>query len=264
VKAHAPGEFNDTIMSGGVQRDYILHVPPQYDGSEPTPLVMLFHGYTLAGRSMLDYSEFGVVADSEGFLLVAPTATGDPHRWNAFPLSADVDDVAFVNDLVDELEAELCIDSARIFATGYSNGGGMSMTLACELPDRVKAVGLVAATFQTCTPHVPAIAFHGTEDPLVQFEGGRLLGPVRESVAKWAEALQCNPQAQVSRIGDHIELSSYDDCTGSDVDGAVQLYTVEGGGHTWPGATLFGDPAATTQEINASELIWEFFAHSPQ
>jgi len=275
AKARPAGEFDQTVMSGGIERVYILHVPPGYDGTEPTPLVMLFHGFALAGRSMLDYSELGTVADSEGFLLVAPTGTGDPHRWNSSLAPGGADDVLFVNDLLDKLEAELCVDTDRVFATGYSNGGGMSNKLACDVSDRVKAVGLVAAVFQPCTPKVALIAFHGTIDSLVPIEGRTGTGEtggtptlrtftfpsVPSSVTAWASALACDAEPEVTQAGEHVELSTYNGCTPGEE--AVQFYVVDGGGHTWPGAELFGDPAETTQEVDASELIWEFFASAP-
>ncbi len=259
-QAHDAGEFEQTIMSGAVERVYILHVPPSYNGRQATPLVLLFHGFALAGRSMLDYSALGAVADREGFLLVAPTGTGDPHRWNMNP-GADVDDLLFVNDLLDKLETQLCVDEARVFATGYSNGGGMSMRLACDDASRIKAVGLIAAVYLSCTPKVPLIAFHGTQDPLVAFEGGQFPA-IRDAVASWAAALQCGAQPEASKPTTHIELSVYNECSAD--DGAVQLYVIDGGGHTWPGADLFGDPAMTTQEIDASDLVWKFFAQDRQ
>jgi polyhydroxybutyrate depolymerase len=261
--AREPGEFDETIASGGIERAYILHVPPSYDGTQETPLVLLFHGFALTGRIMLDYAELGALADREGFLVVSPTGTGDPPRWNQTATPGGADDVLFVNDLLDRLNGELCIDQERTFATGYSNGGGMSMRLACDESDRIRAVGLVAAVFLDCTPKVPLIAFHGTEDPLVSFEGGS--GPggsfpaIREGVAAWATALACDTAPpDVTSAGEHVELTVYDGCSAG--DGAAQLYVVDGGGHTWPGATLFGDRAATTQEIDASELIWQFFS----
>jgi len=265
-RAHAAGEFDQTITSGGIERQYILHVPPGYDASEAMPVVLLFHGFALNGRIMLDYTELGDLADREGFLVVSPTGTGDPHFWNTLEGTGDVDDVLFVNDLLDKLNGELCIDQERTFATGYSNGGGMSARLACEEPPRVHAVGLVASVYPDCAGNVPVIAFHGTADPLVAFEGratpesgGFAFPPIRESVASLAAAVGCATEPEVTQPGPHVELSTYNGCDLG--DGAVQLYVVDGGGHTWPGgAANIGDQAATTHEIDASELIWQFFA----
>jgi polyhydroxybutyrate depolymerase len=263
------------MESGGFTRDYILHIPPGY-GSVASPLVLLFHGFALDGRVMLDYSALGSIADRENFVVVSPTGTGDPHRWNSTAGGGGADDLLFVNDLLDKLEMQLCLDPERVFATGYSNGGGMSMRLACDAYDRVKAVGLVAAVFQPCTPKAPLIAFHGTADALVAFEGrvaqatpGGTPGPessgfpaIRQAVETWAAALGCAATPNVSNPTEHVELSAYPGCSSN--NGAVQLYVVDGGGHTWPGADLFNDTTITTQEIDASELIWEFFESYPQ
>lgn len=267
-RAHAAGEFDETMTSGGVERSYILHVPTGYDGSAAMPVVLLFHGFALNGRVMLDYAELGNVADREGFILVSPTGAGDPPRWNAQDLPAGADDMLFVRDLLAKLDSELCTDPARTFATGYSNGGGMSVRLACEASDRIRAVGLVAAVFLDCTPKVPVIAFHGTEDPLVPFEGrdetspdegGGTFPAIRESVASWAAAIGCGPEPTIRQESMLVELTTYNGCQAG--DGAAQLYVVDGGGHTWPGGAVdIGDQAVTTHEIDASELIWQFFA----
>lgn len=265
-RAHEAGEFDQTITSGGMERTYILHVPTGYDGSAAMPVVLLFHGFALTGRIMLDYTALGNVADREGFILVSPTGTGDPPRWNAPDMPGGANDMLFVDDLLARLDSQLCTDPARTFATGYSNGGGMSARLACEASDRIRAVGLVAAVFLDCTPKVPVIAFHGTADPLVPFQGsgentpaggGGRFPPIREAVASWAAAIGCQAEPAITDVSAHVEMSAYNGCQAG--DGAAQLYVVDAGGHTWPGADQFGDPAMTTQEIDASELIWQFF-----
>jgi polyhydroxybutyrate depolymerase len=264
---HAAGEFDETVESGGITRDYVLHVPTGYDSSGPVPLVLLFHGFALDGRIMLDYTGLGAIADREDFAVVSPTGTGDPHRWNTAD-GLEPNDLLFVNDLLDKLEEQVCIDTTKVFATGYSNGGGMSMYLACNASDRVAAVGLVAAVYLPCTPKTPLIAFHGTEDTLVAFEGrgegeGSFSFPaISDAVASWAGALGCAATPEVGDATEHVEQTVYADCSAGG-SGAVQFYVVDGGGHSWPGATLFNNAVATTQEITASELIWEFFkSHS--
>lgn len=258
AKAHEAGEFDQTITSGGLERTYILHVPPGYDGETKMPLVVLLHGFALNGRIMLDYSGFGAIADREGFVLISPTGLGDPPRWNSRVLPQDPGDLTFLTELMDGISTMLCIDTERVFATGYSNGGGMSMRLACDIPDKIKAVGLVASVFIECAPKAPLIAFHGIQDALVGFEGGSSFPPIRDAVATWAEGLGCAAEPDVTKHNTHIELSIYNDCTSG--DGAVQFYVVDGGGHTWPGADLFNDTTITTQEIDMSELIWQFFS----
>lgn len=262
ARAHDAGEFEQTITSGGLQRNYIVHVPPGYDGSEPVPLVFLLHGFALTGRIMLDYTLLGDVADREGFIIVAPNGTGDPQFWNAREDASGPDDVLFVDDLIDSLSADLCIHAERVFATGYSNGGGMSIRLACDRPERIRAVGVVASIFIECASDVPLLAFHGVQDPLVSFDGGEMFPSIREAAASWAEAMGCSPDPELVAISADIEQTVYNGCPAG--DGLTQLYVVQSGGHTWPGgAEGIGEAALTTQEVSASELIWEFFANAP-
>ena len=256
------------MASGGIERNYILHVPPGYDGARVTPVVLLISGLALNARIMLDYSALGTVANRETFVLVALTGSGDLRRWNYANVPGAADDVGFVRDLLARLDGELCTDTSRTFATGYSSGSAMSIRLACDMPDRITAIGLVEQLYDGCQPHVPLIVFHGLADQLVPFggggenipeEGGGTFPPVRATVQSWAQALGCAPTSPaVTKPTQHIELTSYNGCRPG--DGAVQLYVVNGGGHTWPGAHLFGDPKMTTQEIDASELIWQFFS----
>ena len=158
------------ITSGGLDRSYILHVPPSYDGTNPMPVVLLFHGYGESAR--LDYSEMGASTSKNGFLLVAPNGAGDPPHWNAKPLPDGADDVQFIRDLLAKLDAEICTDPARTFGTGFSNGSAMSLRLSCDLPDRVRATGHVAEVDAHCIPKAPAIISQGAVDPLVPIDGG--------------------------------------------------------------------------------------------
>lgn len=265
-RPHDAGESEQSITSGGIERRYILRVPPTYDGSEPAPLVLLFHGYALTARFTLDYSELGQTADQAGFILVAPEGAGDPQHWNAALLPDGADDVQFVRDLLAELDSELCVDASLTFATGFSNGSAMSLRLSCDLPERISAIGLVSEVDAHCEPQVPVIVFQGAEDPLAPIDGGGeyfpgegfgTTPPVRETVEAWAQGSGCDVSTtDVTRPAAHVELTTYRGCDQG--DGAVQLYVVEDGGHAWPGGTT--NVRKTTQEIDASELIWEFFS----
>jgi polyhydroxybutyrate depolymerase len=234
------------------------------------PVVLLFHGFSLSAEFMADYANIAQVSDERGFIAVVPHGQGDPAFWNTGVAGA-ADDLAFVRELLAQLERDLCVDSARVYAIGYSNGGGMSQLLSCALHDRIAAVGVVASTHLLCEPQTPVIGFHGDADPNQQFAGGRgvsagapegvggTFAPVRERFARWAAALRCNPSPAISQPADDVELSTYQNC--STGGGDVLLYTIIGGGHTWPGATI--DIGDTTQSISATALAWVFFeAHS--
>ena len=184
-RPHASGDFAETIVSGGLTREYLLHIPPSYLGNEQMPLVFNWHGLDSTASDQQLYSELPAKADEAGFILVAPQGLGDPAHHNFTKSVAGADDVAFTGDMLDELEAELCIDSARVYSTGYSNGAQMSVRLACNLSERIAAIAPVAgAYYPPFTPSFPAepgcvstrpaafIAFHGTADTTIPFEGG--------------------------------------------------------------------------------------------
>ncbi len=266
-RPHAAGNFDETITSGGLERTYILHVPTGYEGGRPAPLVLSFHGYGLSSKFFAPYVNFDAIADQAGFVLVTPDGTGDPQQWNAAGYAGGAADVQFVRDLLAKLNGDLCIDVATVYATGFSNGGGMAMRAACDLPNRFAAVGVVAATYVNCRADVPLIAFHGSSDPLAPFEGsdgasadGQIFPSVRRSVSEWARELGCDGLPLIARQSSEVELSTFQRCQSGESD--VLLYTILGGGHTWPGAMPLAPQIVgmTTQQVNASQLIWDFFA----
>lgn len=268
----ASGESTVIIASGGVDRTYIIHVPPSYAGAEQVPLVVLFHGFSMGARLMLDVTEFGALSDTEGFIVVSLQGAGDPPRWGGLPPVAGTPDLPFVKDVLGKLKRELCINPDRVFAAGYSNGGGMAQLVACEMSDTFASAGVVDATYGNCRGHAPLIAFHGTGDPIVPFDGGDnppargggTFPPVRRSVSEWAVSLGCDGLATIARTTPSVELSTYHNCTAG--DGDALLYAVVGGGHTWPGASLELPPGLvgiTTHEIKATELMWQFFLAHP-
>ena len=174
------GQFNKTVISSGMTRQYILYVPSSYNISKQMPLIFVFHGYSGTPEFMLDYTDMADLADTYDFIVAVPKGTGSWNAlsWNAgsccgYASSYNVDDVTFVSDMIDMISSEYCIDPARIFATGLSNGGMMSYRLACELSDRIAAVAPVAGDIRLaeCNPPrpVPGIAFHGTADAVIPY-----------------------------------------------------------------------------------------------
>jgi polyhydroxybutyrate depolymerase len=261
------GDTTRALASGGLDRSYILHVPPAYDGETPAPLVVALHGFASDAASLAAYAQLPAAADANDFVLALPEAASLPERWNSGgPVTGDTDDVAFLTAVLDEIDAELCIDSGAVFVVGYSNGGGMAQRLACGDPTRFSAIGVVGGAYVECPPDVPVIAFHGTLDPIVPYEGGTsVLGGtpvqfynVRRALSEWAGALGCDRLPVISRPADTVELSTFPRCRAG--DGEALLYAVIGGGHTWPGAEDAPFLGMTTHAIDATDLMWVFFS----
>jgi polyhydroxybutyrate depolymerase len=181
-------------------------------------------------------------------------------------------DVTFISDLIDMLEAEYNIDPTRIYADGLSNGGGMSFAVSCRLSYRVAAVGAVAAAqtlpWDWCgdSRPVPMVAFHGTDDRIVPYEGGPSGDPfnpimfpaVRDWAASWARRNRCGPNPIESAVAADVTRLEYTDCAD---EAAVVLYTIRGGGHSWPGGTPLPQwiVGPTSRSIDASSQMWAFF-----
>ena len=286
-EAPMPGETAGEITVGGTQRSYLLYKPPAYDPAVPVPLVMAFHGGHGEGRKMSSHSRLNELAAREGFLVVYPDATGSRHWNDGRSTTADgADDVSFIRALIVHLERKENIDLRRIYATGLSNGGFFTQRLACEMSDIFAAFATVAATMgeplpNQCKPTNPVaiLMINGTEDGLVPWQGGKAkkggrmgkggaITSVDVMVNFWVEWNSCNHGKTVSKLperdeedGTHVERWDFDGCAaGSD----VVLLKIVGGGHTWPGAPkregLVGRIVGTTsREINANQIIWEFF-----
>lgn len=261
------GSVNETMQSGGVERSYILNVPPAYDGTARTPLVLAFHGFSQPNDLLASQTDIAAATDAAGYILVLPRGAGDLPRWNAREDEAGADDAAFVSDLIARVGEQVCVDTNNVFALGFSNGGGMTLLAACKQPDRFAAIGVVAATYIGCTADVPLLAFHGTDDPIVPFEGGEnppergggVFPPIRRSVSEWARAGGCGGLPTITKGESDLELSTFTSCRGG--QDYVLLYSIIGGGHTWPGGVPLPENLVgrTTESIDASQRIVEFF-----
>jgi polyhydroxybutyrate depolymerase len=264
---HAAGNASETLRSGGLDRAYVLHVPPSYDGTRRMPLVLTLHGFGSNGRQQAIYSGLPAKGDREGFIVVSPDGTGTPLHWT-YPGLGDVDDVAFIRELLDRLVGTLCIDAKQVFVSGMSNGAAFSQRVACAMPERIAAVAAVTALVYPwdCATGaaISVIGFQGTADPCVPFEGGTsqcgqrlLVPPIEESLRKWALHDGCEAAPTEQHVSEHVRKIAYGACSGGT---AVVLFVIEGGGHTWPGSIDVARLGATTREVNATDQIWQFFA----
>ncbi len=269
---------NGSLVSGGRERSYLLYVPESYDPTTPTPLVISLHGFAEWPAHQMQVSRWNDTAKREGFLVVYPCGTQVPLRWHTYPMPDSdmdpMDEVTFIADLIDHLESKYNLDPARIYVNGLSNGGGMAFALGCRLPERIAAVGSVAGfypfswdEFRPSRP-LPTMVFHGTRDPIVPYLGGsrKWAGISYPSIPEWAARLAgyngCDEvPLELPPVG-AVNGMHY---KGKGGKGDVIFYSIDGSGHSWPGGGslpkfIVGN---TNRDINATELMWDFFRDHP-
>jgi polyhydroxybutyrate depolymerase len=251
-------------------RPYMYKVPSGYDKSVPTPLVILLHGYAASGAIQESYFQLAPLADTKTFLYAYPDGTVDASGyrfWNATDACCDVgktgvDDVAYLNAVLDDMEQKFNVDPQRVFLVGHSNGAFMAQRLACDSSSRIAAVvSLAGAAFKDqtkCAARSPVsiVEVHGDADTTVSYEGGASLYPggapfpsAHETVNDWAIKDGCTGMLtdgatldlERGLAGAETQVAAYGGCPSA----AVQLWTIHGGGHlpmlqpTWA-ETIYG------------------------
>jgi polyhydroxybutyrate depolymerase len=270
VSFYAKNRSNGTIVSSGERREYLLHVPRSLDRAKPAALVLSLHGAAGWPAQQRDLSRWNELADREGFIVVYPAgrdAVG-PRVWHI----GGERDPRYIADLIDKLRGEYNIDPKRIYANGFSNGGGMSFALSCRMPDRFAAIGMVGAALllpsRWCksTQPMPMIGICGLRDPV--YPGGTTwvasnLAPFLPFGADWARRNRCAPSVQDVEIGDGVTRREYKQCAN---DATVALYTLRDGGHTWPGGAELPEwfVGKTIKDFDATAEMWRFFEQHPQ
>lgn len=276
-----------TVSSGGVQRTAVVYVPSGYDGRAPVPLVLDLHGSQSNAAEQTVRSELTRTAELNTFIVAAPQGllpAPPGFRWNVPGVTTTdpnaPDDERFLSDLLNHLQATLCIDERRVYGAGYSGGGRMISQYACDHPERLAAIAPVAGLRAglpvsgpqgpqpdpaTCDPErpVPVITFQGTADPVNPYTGGGAAYwqyGVPAAHARWAEINDCRQGPRTRRVTEHVDQIAYVACPHN---ANVVMYLVEGGGHTWPGSMAFVNLGLghVTFEIDASTLMWRFFEH---
>lgn len=282
------------FSAAGRSGDYLQEVP-HVAARTPMPVVFDVHGYLQPGIMQNAWSGMGAYGARHGFAVIVPETHVLPPKWDYRKNSADI---AFLSEMLTHVEQTLCIDKRRVYMTGLSMGAFTTSSVACQLADRFAAVAPVSGLqdFTWCRParDVPVVAFHGTGDEILSYTGGtgsrgmqlpasdgtlRTIGrQMREDkhpqlvpnaasipaqTAAWARRNGCASTPTTKQITHDVARTSYA-CA---PDSSVELYTIYGGGHTWPG----GDPALVptqitgpiTQSISATAIIWDFFRAHP-
>jgi polyhydroxybutyrate depolymerase len=255
-----------TMAFGGLDRSYRVHRPAGLTG--PAPLVVMLHGAFGDGQQAETSYGWDQLADTAKFVVAYPDGIGA--TWNAHgccgkAAQENIDDLGFITTMVGEISAAMPIDPSRVYATGISNGGIMTYALACN-SGIFAAIGPDAATqLDPCPdPHpTSVIHIHGTADRLVPYNGGQgastVNGPPIPDVNEfWRKVDKCGP----SNVTIKAPVTTW---TAACADHrSVELITIDGGRHQWPGGSTFLERfGTTTHALNATETIWQFFAAHP-
>jgi polyhydroxybutyrate depolymerase len=273
-----------TLAQGDLTRTYRYHLPrrgAEDAGEGKRPLLLALHGGGGTGKGMESITHFDAVADEEGFVVVYPD--GLELGWNDGRVETPAgqrgaDDVGFVSALIDHFAAGFAADPARVYVAGLSNGAMMSLRVACDLAGKVTAVGAVAGlhpeTLGTCklARPIPVVLFAGTADPIVPYAGGPILGDrgrvlsAPDTFGRWASLDGCTPAILTTDLPHTLaddrtrtHRLTHPQCVGG---ARVALYSIEGGGHTWPGGKQYLPEQVigyTARELDASREMWRFF-----
>ncbi len=276
------------IRTGEFNRDYLVHLPPGYDGRQQLPMVVVVHGAFDTGKGMEKFSGFSALADRENFIVLYPNGIGILgflQHWNAGhccgKAQADrIDDVGFVESAITSASRRLNVDQSRIYMLGFSNGGMFTYRFAAEKSHLLAGAAALAASIGSRTPEdkevwtiptptkaLPFLIMHGTDDTSVPYLGQasqrrgtpRFYESVDTSASFWRSRNGCDTNAPTQQIRNGaVELTKWSDCASNN---PVWLYRLNGWGHIWPGPyfTAKLKPEDPFKDFDAAEIIWQFF-----
>lgn len=257
-------------------RTFKVYIPQLYldNPSEEVPLLLNLHGYGSENWQQEFYGNFLPIADVDNFIICHPNGTVDASGsrfWNAGFTGSTIDDIGFLSALIDTITAKYSINAEKVFSTGMSNGGYMSYTLACELPNKIKKIASVTGSmtkmqYANCTnPNpIPVMQIHGTNDPTVNYNGNASTEAIEKVVGFWVNHNNCDSTYMETPVintntADNSTAIRYDFNSTCDENAHVVFMKIENGGHTWPGSEYLISGDVTNLDFNASEYIWKFF-----
>jgi polyhydroxybutyrate depolymerase len=233
-----------------------------YRPQKPTPLILLFYGFDSSPAQFSSLTGLPSRGSHQGYLVAVPHTQDGESEWQ---FDARGTDASFVDDLVASLERTYCIDMSAVFAAGFSAGAAFAVIYSCAREQRIAAVATVAVDFQLgCTRPMSILAFHGTEDPLVPYDNGAIglslpgvkVRGTQLNMGDWARLDRCRVTPSRARIGSQVIRQSWSGCARKT---SVILYTIVGGGHSWPGADPKLAVGLTTQQVSATSQVLSFF-----
>jgi polyhydroxybutyrate depolymerase len=254
----------------GNQRSFLSYIPNNLK-ADKVPLVLSLHGGFASPKGMFKLANFKPVADKEQFIVICPASK---RIWHDGKNDQGINDIKFISELIDYAIKNYNVDANRVYVAGISNGGFMTARLACELDRRIAAVAIVAATLDIGEGYdlkrpMPALYIHGTKDPIVAYDGGKLFGREIYShdavIDKWVKLNSCNPNPVLTEIpdiakdGTSILKAEYKNPSNGL---KVLSYTIITGGHTWPGGKQYLPSfiiGKTSRNLDACREIWNFF-----
>lgn len=257
----APGDYERALSFAGLDRSYLVHVPPGYDGTTPVPLVVDLHGFTSNAVQQRGISGMSLVSDANGFVVVHPN--GARKAWNAKLCCGNrgIDDVAFIRAVVDAVADEVAVDRRRVYATGLSNGGAMSHRLACDAADVFAAAAPMAFPLADipatgCQPSrsVPVLTVLGLTDMLVRYDG--VLGSAAGTFTYWREVNGCGGGAP-----DVVDVRGRSRCeydTGCANGAQVGLCSVTA--EAFPGTRFDGHILYLNDDYVLAQVAWDFMS----
>ena len=279
----------DSIVHQSFQRKFTIHKPTGFTNTVPVPLVLFLHGGTGNMATAQGFTNLNAVSNANGFLAVYPQAYGvvptGGYVWadgrGSFADIAGIDDIGFIDKLLDSIIANYNINTNKIYICGFSNGGFMTQRLACQLNQRFAAIASLGCSmdttlFKDCNPTrpVPMLFMLGTADPRVPYNGGRLIGTISNTPAVGIDTLvnfwkinnKCLTTTEPINLPDvvatdksTVTLFKFTNCS---CNSNISFYKINGGGHTWPGVSIPSyeiTAGPTNLDIKASAELWSFF-----